>query len=147
MEYTQEELDLMLRYEVQIVLWEDKFVGTIFNNLDYGEFPVCETNMADTITLWCDEKEWRHDNIQFHTIAEKVTKLQLKKFTNTKTAEEVINYCLRNGGEDEVTMVEEVEWKGKVYFRGENGDLYDPDTSEVVGTMPQYVYDKIVKNK
>ena len=96
MEYTQEELELMLRYEVQVVLWKGKLVGTIFNNLNYGEFPVCETNMWDAICEWCDEKEGRHDNIVFHTVAEKMTKLQLKKFSNSKTAEEVINYCWRH---------------------------------------------------
>ena len=112
--YTEQELELMLRYEVQVVLWKGKLVGTIFNNLDYGEFPVCEGCMWDTLSLWCDEKEGRHDNILFHTVAEKMTKQQLKKFTNTKTAEEVINYCLKNGGDDEVLNVEEEEGEEEI---------------------------------
>jgi len=96
MEYTQEELELMLRYEIQVVFWKGKLVGNICNNLSYGEFPVMESNDWNTIVDWCDEKEGRHDHIIFHTCAEKITKLQLKKFTNMKTAKEVINYCWRH---------------------------------------------------
>ena len=83
----------MLRYQVQVVCWKENYVGMICNNLDYGEFPVAETNMWDTITMWCDESPTRHENIMFQTIAEKITKIQLKKFTNIKTAEEVIACC------------------------------------------------------
>ena len=49
--------------------------------------------MWDTIAMWCDKEDGRHENIMFHTVAEKITKIQLKKFTNIKTAEEVIACC------------------------------------------------------
>ena len=87
------EFDLMLRYEVQVVCWKNKYVGLISNNLCYDEFPVTETCMWDTIAMWCDKEDGRHENIMFHTVAEKITKIQLKKFTNIKTAEEVIACC------------------------------------------------------
>ena len=45
--------------------------------------------------------------------------------------------------DDEELEVEEVEWKGKVYFRAENGNMYDPDTQEIVGNMPQFVYNQL----
>jgi len=88
MEYTQEQLNLMLRYEIQVVLWKGNYIGTIANNVSYNS-PVCESNVWNSIVDWCDEEEGRHDNIRFHTIAEEITKIQLKKYNNLKTAIEI----------------------------------------------------------
>jgi len=90
MEYTQEQLNLMLRYEIQVVLWKGNYIGTIANNVSYNSnTPVCEGNVWNSIVDWCDEEEGRHDNIRFHTIAEEITKIQLKKYNNLKTAIEI----------------------------------------------------------
>jgi len=89
MEYTQEQLNLMLRYEIQVVLWKGKYIGTIANNLNHYNSPVCEGNVWNSLVDWCDEEEGRHDNIRFHTIAEAITKIQLKKFSDVKTYKEI----------------------------------------------------------
>tara|TARA_R110000803_G_scaffold165876_1_gene229297 strand:+ start:299 stop:766 length:468 start_codon:yes stop_codon:yes gene_type:complete len=83
-------------YEIQVVLWEKKFIGTIYNNFTVGE------NQWDTITLWADDNTDDHKGLEFITIAQNITPLQLNKFTNKKTSQEIISIidCYIRKGND-----------------------------------------------
>ena len=68
---TTQQLTKHGNYEIQVVLWEKKLIGTIYNNFTEGE------NQWDTICLWSEMSNPGCKVLEFITIAQNITSLQL----------------------------------------------------------------------